>query len=215
MITRVRITDPEHCGVPWAKDVPWLKDLDVTFSPGLTVIFGPNASGKSTLLTLLARHLHCAQGGAQKVTQTSLTDLLRSSHDAYPAGAVLDHDGAPAAHAQPDRAWRVGGSFDNDFFEEGVADVFRSRAASAGQTAFGRMVVVLKQLKAARPPETTALAGRPAETAARVSATLLGSGGGPFRVFWRTNRIAAWTFRRKHASGRSWPRSRARRGTSS
>ena len=64
MIERLTISDNGDLIISWWKDVKTLKNKKIfTFKPGINIIIGKNASGKSTLLMLLARHFHCEQGG--------------------------------------------------------------------------------------------------------------------------------------------------------
>lgn len=52
MIEALEIEDPTRTCIPWPK-VAWLQER-VEFSPGLNILFAPNGSGKSTVLTTIA-----------------------------------------------------------------------------------------------------------------------------------------------------------------
>lgn len=65
MISALRIVDPDTaCVAHWGK-VEALKGLEaIEFKPGLNILWGPNGCGKTTVLTAIARMLHCEQVGA-------------------------------------------------------------------------------------------------------------------------------------------------------
>lgn len=152
MISAIRVTDPSRCCVVHWEKVAALKGLDrLEFKPGLNILWGPNGCGKSTVLTLLARMLHCEQGNRTVVTQTSVQAVFTVPYKNYPNGfrseefpdgVVPVHDGQATLHFDPGHAvGLIGGSFDWDFGTEGIHNAI-SRG-SAGETSMRRMNDVL------------------------------------------------------------------------
>lgn len=114
---------------------------EITFTPGLNILWGENGTGKSTLLREIARQMHCEQGNQQKVTGHSIRQAKdhnsRTEDGKRQRGIEIDHDGAPILFFDPnDTVGIVGGAFDDDFFTEGV--VSSMRRASAGETTAAR-----------------------------------------------------------------------------
>ena len=137
MITEIKVTDPERTPVKWWPTVTALKDLQLTLTPGLTILLGENGSGKSTLLLAVARQLHCAQGGRSVVTQTSVSDIFRDH--TYLNGLQIAHDGQSVRYVDPSRKLGVmGDSCDEDFFMEGVLSTLIK--GSAGQLVIKRVL---------------------------------------------------------------------------
>lgn len=143
MIDYVKISDPESTPITWWKDVfptprEWL------FSPRMNILWGRNGSGKSTLLKLIARLLHCEQGGISTVTQHSIQELYggkRFSRDkAFTMGVEISHNGMAATYYDPTNAvGLVGGmaAFDYDFGMIGALNA--SLRVSSGETALWRL----------------------------------------------------------------------------
>lgn len=146
MIDRLVITDPDDTPVKWWKDVAFCAaQSEWQFSPGLTIVWGPNGSGKSTLLLLLARLLHCEQGGISMVTETSAGMHLRNLKSKV--GATVYGDGTGARYVLPAaKIGLIGGTFDDDFFMEGVLGIFSK--VSGGQQTIRRIL----NLKTPAPP---------------------------------------------------------------
>lgn len=135
----------------YAKDVAFFKGRKVLkFKPGLNVLFGPNGCGKSTVLNILAQSLAAAQGGVSTVTQ----DHISSTVDMFAAlrqrdgvkgemkdkiGLEVRHDGQPVVYSDPRKTvGLVGGSFDDDFMERGLAEAMGSARRSHGQLSLSR-----------------------------------------------------------------------------
>ncbi|MDD5008567.1 MAG: AAA family ATPase [Syntrophorhabdaceae bacterium] len=123
MIYSLKVTDPKNIPVSWWDKVSALKDREFSFTPGLNIIWGRNASGKSTILTTLAKWFHCEQGGRSVVTRHSVFELERGllSKEGWKDGLEVKHDGKPVFYANPQR--QIGlrsGVFDDDFFEDGL-----------------------------------------------------------------------------------------------
>ena len=151
MIHRVEFRDLEQSCVPWAKDIAWFKGKkSIEFKPGLNLIYGPNGTGKSTLLSIIARMLCCAQGGTQFVTEDAISLRAGNGFKGPLLGTVPIHDGRPVVHFDPGaRVGLVGGSFDYDFMEEGLANTMRK--VSSGQTTMSRSGTALGCLTGSVP----------------------------------------------------------------
>lgn len=132
----------------YAATIPALKERTFEFDTGVTVLFGQNGSGKSTILKLMAAYSACAQPG----WSTFSSDYMRNGFDGksappYPqrlarggrlAGseATVDWDGTPTYYSVGLSA--LGQESFNDAMERGgdEADAFMRRAmrpASAGE----------------------------------------------------------------------------------
>ena len=136
MIKKLRIADPDRTPVHWWSEVEALKGREeIEFNPdGLTIIWGPNGSGKSTILLLLARLTHCAQAGIPKITMSSVQEFSDGfGDDKLRDGASLLSDGKPTFFYNPvSTPGLIGGQFDDDFFQLGIASVM-TRGVSAGE----------------------------------------------------------------------------------
>lgn len=142
MIYELQVNNPDTACVPWWPDVKQLKGRKkIKFTSGLNVLVGPNGSGKSTILSLMGMLFHCEQGGVQKPTWSSMNKVLgdRSRHL---IGVKPIHDGKPVIYTSPDKkVGTFGGSFDEDFFMEGVRNtMFRG---SSGETTIQRLGLAL------------------------------------------------------------------------
>jgi len=148
MIYSFVIDNPKTLPIPWWSNVKSLKPIKkLEFTPGLNVLWGRNGSGKSTVLKLMARFFHAEQGGVSTVTRHSIDGMIRGFSDVtYLTGAKFDHDGKPVFFVDPGCATGIsGGSFDEDFFGQGIHNTMLK--ASDGQTTTHRTMMVLAQIK--------------------------------------------------------------------
>ena len=148
MINEIEILDNTLTAVNWLPKVCSLGNgTTVKFKPGLNFIWGTNASGKSTLLTLLARMFHCEQGqDEQVITNHSKREMFSTSYKggiktiSKYSGVKVAHDGSTVTYFNP----RVGkgqiylGHFDDDFFEASVKNY--TYKGSCGQTTLNRVL---------------------------------------------------------------------------
>ena len=141
MIYKLKVSDVTNAICHWWGDVEWLKGRqEIEFGPGLNILFGKNGSGKSTVLTTIAKLLCCYDGDQQLVGQHTSHDL----HDGHGDGKTLKlgvepiHDGSPIIHFDPSqKVGLIGGGFDWDFGDAGLRNTMFK--GSAGQTCMMRM----------------------------------------------------------------------------
>ena len=97
-----KLTPVKH----WDK-VEWLKGLKtIEFKPGINIVYGPNGTGKSTLLSGLAILEHCWRSNWPRVDKESTRDFMASS-GRFLNGLLLEHDGSPCRYLgvdDPDHA---------------------------------------------------------------------------------------------------------------
>lgn len=153
MIESLTITDPTRLPTSWWKDVPNLaKQAEWSFSPGLTILWGPNGCGKSTILTLIAHLMHAEQGGRSAVTEQSISTLWKNKFGFEPnrdksldylMGATLRSDGQAVRHINPTKAVGLaGGGFDDDFFESGLRNTMAR--GSGGQMTLHKLMTLIR-----------------------------------------------------------------------
>lgn len=155
MIHRLRITDPANCVCPWWKTIPGFKrKKTIEFAPDLNVLAGANGSGKSTILSVIAKLLCCEAGDVQLIGQSTSQDLYeeRNRNKKLLLGVHPEHDGSPIMHYAAGKAvGLMGGSFDYDFMVEGVRNAMAH--VSSGQLDLSRMGTVIKAARSGQWPE--------------------------------------------------------------
>lgn len=150
----VRSQNPKEAACPWWFKVNWLATKSkIEFGDGLNVIFGGNGTGKSTLLTTIAKLLCCFDGDQQLVGQFTLSDITDWDGDTrtrtLKRGVDVEHDGSPIMHFDPSQiAGLIGGGFDWDFGEAGIQNTMFK--GSHGETTMMRMT---RALSTALDPE--------------------------------------------------------------
>lgn len=151
MIHSVAVKNAKLTPCPWWADVEGLKGRKTfRFKPGLNILWGRNGTGKSTVLTALARYFHCEQGGRSVITTTSCREICDTfAHDEknkWKTGLKVEHDGQTVFYINPGKAvGLMGGAFDDDFFQEGITNTMMK--GSAGQTTLMRTQMTLDHLK--------------------------------------------------------------------
>ena len=156
MISSLRIHPAPSGDVPrsynWAHTVPFLKqNPEITFTPGLNILFGPNGSGKSNVTGILAFHLAAEQGGHSCVTSDWIRNVFGIVGEPQLPWDVV-HDGQPVVYVNPRNAvGLIGGmaGFDNDFFNEGIQNTITK--ASSGQHTLRRITNAAQLLLGAAP----------------------------------------------------------------
>lgn len=110
---------------------------EVTFKPGLNIIFSENGSGKSTILNLLAESMAAKQGGYSCVTEVWHYEVNEKMK-----GVEILHDGQPVVYFNPrDTIGLILGAFDDDFMVEGVKILHLKE--STGFTTMNKMMKIL------------------------------------------------------------------------
>lgn len=144
----------------YAENLPFFQELTkkrsaaVQFKPGLNILFGPNGSGKSTLLSMLALYLAAEQGGVSTVTQDWISKVFGFRSNDLNFHYHLAHDGQPILYGNPRQTVGLsGGSFDDDFFSEGLINTFNR--GSTGETTLFRLREILEVLSGKKPPPAT------------------------------------------------------------
>lgn len=97
MIYSLTVTDPKRTTVAHWHQVEWLKDkTTIEFKPGMNVIFGTNGTGKSTVITALAKEMHCYLHNWPRLSKSSVHEFLRPNGLAD--GMLVEHDGKPCRY---------------------------------------------------------------------------------------------------------------------
>jgi energy-coupling factor transporter ATP-binding protein EcfA2 len=96
MIHSLIVRDPKNTPVAHWDKVSFLKGVErLEFKPGLNILYAPNGSGKSTVISAVAKLLHCYHTNWPAVTRDSVWDFSKKY---LCNGLVLEHDGAPARY---------------------------------------------------------------------------------------------------------------------
>lgn len=120
------------------------KNEHVEFKPGLNIIFAPNGSGKSTILSMIAKATASEQGGVSSITSTWMNDLNLHKDRSTLGEIDVQHDGQPTIYVNSRKAVGLCGgmaAFDDDFFSEGLAET--GLRESAGYTTMHRLNKVM------------------------------------------------------------------------
>ena len=113
----------------WAMDLPEIaaRGGEITFKPGLNILFGPNGCGKSTIINTIAAHMLALKSGESVISLDSIHETLGSSalsigsrrgQTPTPVAADVRHDGQPVVLGSAGKLL-IGGdrSFDTDFLK--------------------------------------------------------------------------------------------------
>lgn len=147
MIHSIEFNDLKRACVPWVSSSKWLSGLKrLRFGPGVNLVYGPNGAGKTAMLKSISRPLYCEQGGVQKITSYASQNMSSTlSRRDWLNGVLPVHDGAPVVCVDPaEKYGLIGGSFDDDFFEEGFINA--SVKSSAGQAVSRRLMASMMML---------------------------------------------------------------------
>ena len=152
MIQSLQILDPKTVPLRWWKEV-FPRKRSFAFHEGINVLWGPNGSGKTTVLRLIGTLLHCHQGGISIITQESLRALFEYDRgkDIVP-GVQIQHDGQTVMYFDPEHTIGLyGGAFDYDFLRTGLDNCMTRE--STGQGVARRLVTLLQQAMAQPTPD--------------------------------------------------------------
>lgn len=170
MIRELKITDPELTPVEWWPNIEAMKGREsIEFAPGLTIIWGPNGVGKSSIIKALAMLTHCEQGGTPKVTDHSVGKIRRweGGKNTVLDGMSLVTDGQPTHYMAPDLnpGLMYGlAAFDYDFMGEAMEGMGAMKTSSGEQvqrrlSILMQSVTTLTEVKGKKNRDAAALAG--------------------------------------------------------
>jgi len=151
MITKLKINDLKDMPLSWWADLKPLNTFtEFNFTSDLNIILGPNRSGKSTILKLIRKHLFCEGGAYSKLSNSTkrslLKDWLSDDPDLY-KGYTLDHDGQMLfCFDSSESAGLESGSFNADYFMDGVSSIFANKDSSSGEAMLNRFSQVIKHI---------------------------------------------------------------------
>lgn len=119
----------------WAMDLPAIAERggEITFKPGLNILFGPNGCGKSTIINTIAAHMMALKTGESVISQDSIHELMgsmalaigsRKTRPPEPVAAEVSHDGQPVSFGSAGKLMLGGDrSFDTSFMKGyGITD---------------------------------------------------------------------------------------------
>ena len=156
MIERLIIHDKDNVPIEWWAKSKVLDPIrELNFKPGLNIVWAKNGTGKSSVLTLIARMFHAEQGRYSTITHNSCQELFGNIKKL--AGLpVASHDGQGIMHYNPNhKVGLFGGmaAFDDDFGAEGVHAIFAMKASSGEQilNEVGKLVLEAKKRKSTDP----------------------------------------------------------------
>lgn len=151
MIEKLIITNPANTVCPWWEKIEAFKGRkEFSFTPGLNILWGKNGSGKSSVVQMLARLTHSAQGGVSLVTEESMRHF-RDFHNPFRDGQDLVTDGRGVWYCDPsERVGLIGGGFDYDFMDMGLQNTMFK--GSHGETTLMRVFSILKDMRDQKQP---------------------------------------------------------------
>lgn len=156
MISKLTINDPKNLPIKWWIKSESLKDIkEISFKPGLNILFGRNGSGKSSVLKLLGKMFHAEAGSFSCITENSVRELIPidftakgNKEDLLFKSCSIEHDSQGIMFFDPDHTvglYGSGGAFDDDFFSEGVSALFVK--GSSGQLGIHKLAELLARMK--------------------------------------------------------------------
>lgn len=158
MISKLIINDSKNLPIKWWNKSESLKDIkEISFNPGLNILFGRNGSGKSSILKLLGKMFHAEAGNFSCITEHSVRELIPINFSAKGKedltdnlfkSCYIEHDSQGIMFLDPDHTvglFGKGAAFDDDFFSEGVASLFTK--GSSGQLGFHKLAKILDAMK--------------------------------------------------------------------
>lgn len=112
----------------------------ITFNDGLNIVVGEFGSGKSVIQRAITKTLQCQKGGTFKQNNFSLKRV--DSKLKFIRPLIIDSfkhdDSAVLSYDSRHEVGLIGGSFDDDFFHEGIMNATQSHRSS-GQKSIGNI----------------------------------------------------------------------------